>query len=161
MDEMKAGVLTVSDRVSRGEAEDASGPTAIATLAGLGFDVDWRVVPDEADQIEAALRKWVGEDVALILTTGGTGFSPRDVTPEVTLQLIERAAPGLVEAARAAGVASHPHAMLSRGVAGVSGRTLIVNLPGSTKAVEEWLDVIRPVILHAVDLLRDQPTDHA
>lgn len=160
MGEMKAGVLTVSDRVSRGEAEDVSGPTAIASLAGLGFDVDWRVVPDEADQIVAAMRKWIDEDTALIVTTGGTGFSPRDVTPEATSGLIERPAPGLAEAARAAGAAKHPHAMLSRGVAGVSGRTLIINLPGSTVAVEESLEVIRPVLLHAVGLLRDQPTEH-
>ena len=160
MGEMRAGVLTVSDRVSRSEAEDASGPTAIASLAGLGFEVDWRVVPDEPDEIVAALRKWVDADTALIITTGGTGLSPRDVTPEATAQLIDRAAPGLAEAARAAGLAKNPHAMLSRGVAGVSGRTLIVNLPGSTKAVEESLEVIRPVLLHAVGLLRDQPTDH-
>lgn len=160
MGAMKAGVLTVSDRVSRGEAEDASGPTAIASLAGLGFEVDWRVVPDETEDIIAALRKWIDDDVALILTTGGTGLSPRDVTPEATAQLIERPAPGLAEAARAAGIAKTPHAMLSRGLAGVSGRTLIVNLPGSTSAVEESLAVIRPVLLHAVGLLRDQPTDH-
>lgn len=160
MGEMRAGVLTVSDRVSRSEAEDASGPTVIASLAGLGFEVDWRVVPDETDEIVAALRKWVDADTALIITTGGTGLSPRDVTPEATSQLIDRPAPGLAEAARAAGLAKNPHAMLSRGVAGVSGRTLIVNLPGSTKAVEESLEVIRPVLLHAVGLLRDRPTDH-
>ena len=158
MGEMRAGVLTVSDRVSRGEAEDVSGPTAIAMLAGLGFEVDWQVVADEVDQIQAALRGWIETGTNLIITTGGTGFATRDVTPEATAELIERPAPGLVEAARAA--AKHPHAMLSRGVAGIVGSTLIVNLPGSTSGVEESLDVIRPALVHAVSLLSESPTPH-
>jgi molybdenum cofactor synthesis domain-containing protein len=153
-------VLTASDRVSRGEGEDESGPTAIAILAGLGFDVDWEVVPDEPDQIEAVLRKWIDEDFALIVTTGGTGFSERDVTPEVTSALIDRPAPGLVEAARAAHVERFPHTMLSRAVSGIAGRTLIINLPGSTKGVEEWLEVIKPALMHGVGLLRGRPVSH-
>ncbi|MDH3606269.1 MAG: MogA/MoaB family molybdenum cofactor biosynthesis protein [Acidimicrobiia bacterium] len=159
MDEMKAGVLTVSDRVSRGEAEDVSGPTAIAILAGLGFEVDWLVVPDEAKEIQAALGVWVDGGFHLVITTGGTGMAPRDVTPEATAELIERPAPGIMEAARAA--SDHPHAMLSRGVAGVAGSTLIVNLPGSTSGVEESLAAIRPVLVHAVSLLRDTATPHS
>ena len=158
MDEMKAGVLTVSDRVSRGEAEDISGPTAIAMLAGLGFEVDWRVVADETGDIQAALQDWIRGGIDLIVTTGGTGMSPRDVTPEATEQLIERPAPGLMEAARAA--SDNPHSMLSRGVAGVAGTTLIVNLPGSTSGVEESLGAIRPALVHAVSLLRDTATPH-
>ena len=152
MGEMRAGVLTVSDRVSRGEAEDVSGPTAIAILAGLGFDVDWRVVPDERDEIQAASVSGEG-GINLIVTTGGTGFGPRDVTPEATAELIERPAPGLVEAARAA--SKHPKAMLSRGVAGIIGSTLVINLPGSTAGVEESLDVIRPALVHAISLITD------
>jgi molybdenum cofactor biosynthesis protein B len=158
MEEMRAAVLTVSDRVSRGEAEDASGPTAIAILAGLGFEVDWRVVPDERDQIQQALREWIEDGVHLVITTGGTGFADRDVTPEATAELIERPAPGLVEAARSA--ATHPYAMLSRGVAGIAGSTLIVNLPGSTPGVEESLGVIRPVLVHAVSLIHRSDTPH-
>jgi molybdenum cofactor biosynthesis protein B len=158
MGEMRAGVLTVSDRVSRGDAEDVSGPTAIAILAGLGFDVDWRVVPDERDEIQAALRKWIEGGIKLIVTTGGTGFGPRDVTPEATVELIERPAPGLVEAARAA--SKNPMAMLSRGVAGIIGSTLVINLPGSTSGVEESLDAIRPALVHGVALLSDANAPH-
>lgn len=158
MGQMKAGVLTVSDRVSRGQAEDVSGPTAIAILAGLGFEVDWRVVADERDQIQSALREWVDSGLNLIVTTGGTGFGPRDVTPEATAELIERPAPGLVEAARAA--SKHPKAMLSRGVAGIVGSTLVINLPGSTSGVEESLDVIRPALVHGVSLITDAGAPH-
>lgn len=158
MGQMRAGVLTVSDRVSRGEAEDVSGPTAIAILAGLGFDVDWRVVPDEPDEIQGAIREWVDGGINLIVTTGGTGFSPRDVTPEATAELIERPAPGLVEAARSA--SKHPNAMLSRGVAGIIGATLVVNLPGSTSGVEESLDAIRPALVHGVSLITDAAAPH-
>lgn len=158
MAEMRAGVLTVSDRVSRGEAEDVSGPTAIAILAGLGFEVDWLVVPDEKDDIQSSLREWQGAGIQLIITTGGTGFAPRDVTPEATAELIDRPAPGLLEAARAA--ATHPNAMLSRGVAGIAGSTLIVNLPGSTAGVEESLEAIKPVLVHAVALMIDSETSH-
>ena len=158
MEQMKAGVLTVSDRVSRGETEDVSGPTAIAALAGLGFEVDWRVVPDEVADIQRALRAWTEKGLDLVVTTGGTGFSPRDVTPEATSEVIDRPAPGLAEAARAA--SRHPYAMLSRGVSGISGSTLIVNLPGSTSGVEESIDAIRSALVHAVSLLRNTETPH-
>lgn len=158
MAEMRAGVLTVSDRVSRGEAEDVSGPTAISILAGLGFDVDWQVVPDEKDEIQSSLREWQSSGIHLIVTTGGTGFAPRDVTPEATAELIDRPAPGLMEAARAA--AKHPNAMLSRGLAGIAGSTLIINLPGSTAGVEESLDAIRPALVHAVALINGSETSH-
>ncbi len=160
MGEMKAGVLTVSDRVNRGEAEDVSGPTAIAILAGLGFEVDWQVVPDEKADIQSAIRQWVAGDFELVVTTGGTGFAPRDVTPEATAELIDRPAPGLIEAARSASQAKHPNAMLSRGVAGIAGSTLCINLPGSTAGVEDWLEVMGPALVHAVALLRDEETSH-
>ncbi len=111
MGEMKAGVLTVSDRVSRGEAEDVSGPTAIAILAGLGFEVDWQVVPDDKADIQAAIRTWIDAGFELVVTTGGTGFARRDVTPEATSALIDRPAPGLIEAARMASAAKNPNAM--------------------------------------------------
>ena len=160
MGEMKAGVLTISDRVSRGEAEDVSGPTAIAILAGLGFEVDWQVVPDEKADIQSALRSWINNGFELVVTTGGTGFGPRDITPEATAELIDRPAPGLIEAARTASLAKNPNAMLSRGVAGIARTTLCINLPGSTGGVEEWLDVMRPGLVHAVALLRDEETSH-
>ena len=160
MGEMKAGVLTVSDRVSRGEAEDVSGPTAIAILAGLGFEVDWQVVADDKADIQAAIRTWIDDGFELVVTTGGTGFARRDVTPEATSALIDRPAPGLIEAARMASAAKNPNAMLSRGVAGLAGDTLCINLPGSTGGVEEWLEIMRPSLVHAVALLRDEETSH-
>lgn len=160
MGEMKAAVLTVSDRVSRGEAEDSSGPTAIAILAGLGFEVDWQVVPDEKADIQSALRGWITSQFDLVVTTGGTGFGRRDITPEATAEVIDRPAPGLIEAARIASSAKNPNAMLSRGVAGVAGNTLCINLPGSTGGVEDWLEVMRPSLVHAVALLRDEKTSH-
>jgi molybdenum cofactor biosynthesis protein B len=160
MGEMRAGVLTISDRVSRGEVEDVSGPTAIAILAGLGFEVDWQVVPDEKADIQTAIRGWVNEGLELVVTSGGTGFGRRDITPEATAELIDRPAPGLIEAARVASLAKNPNAMLSRGVAGIAGNTLCINLPGSTGGVEDWLEVMRPSLVHAVALLRDEKTSH-
>ena len=149
MAEMRAGVLTVSDRVSRGEAEDVSGPTAIAILAGLGFDVDWRVVPDEIDQIQDSLREWQGSGVHLIVTTGGTGFAPRDVTPEATAELIDRPAPGL--AGGGPGRLQRTRMQCCREAWPASpGRPSSSNLPGSTAGVEESLDVIKPSLVHAV-----------
>ncbi|NPA90151.1 MAG: MogA/MoaB family molybdenum cofactor biosynthesis protein [Chloroflexi bacterium] len=157
------GVLTISDRVSRGEAEDRSGPL-LARLARevLGWDVVvQQVVPDEREQIREVLRSWADDlDVALVLTTGGTGFAPRDVTPEATRDVIERETPGLVEAMRSASLQVTPHAMLSRAVAGIRGRTLIVNMPGSPKAVEEQFHVIAPALPHGIRLLRDVPQEH-
>lgn len=156
---IRVGILTVSDRGSRGEYRDLSGP-AIAELVTdrLGADVELAaVVPDERPQIAANLRAWADEvGLDLVLTTGGTGFAPRDVTPEATRDVIEREAPGLAEAMRAASLRVTPHAMLSRAVAGIRGRTLIVNLPGSPKAVRENLETILPALPHAVELLHGQ-----
>lgn len=159
---IRVAILTVSDRAARGEAEDLSGP-AISRIVQeqLGADViQHSTVPDELPLIEAALRRWADSgEVDLVLTTGGTGFAPRDVTPEATLAVIDRLAPGLAEAMRAASLRVTPHAMLSRAAAGIRGRTLIVNLPGSPKAVAENLAVVLPVLPHAVELLRqaDRP----
>ena len=157
---MRAAVITVSDRVSRGEAEDLSGPLLAELLAQLGFDVAPVVVtPDGELAVQGALVALVNE-VDLIATTGGTGFAPRDLTPEATRLVIERPAPGLVEAMRAATFGVNPHGMLSRGVAGIVGRTLILNLPGSPKGVRESLSVVGPALRHGVELLIAAESDH-
>jgi len=157
---MRAIVITVSDRVSRGEAEDRSGPAAEEMLTDLGFEVAAVVVvPDGIDSVSGALAAAI-DRAGLVVTSGGTGFSPRDLTPEATLAVIERPAPGLAEAMRAATLGANPHGMLSRAVAGIAGRTLIVNLPGSERGVRESLAVIGPALRHAVELLIDRETDH-
>ena len=157
---MKAVVVTVSDRVSRGEAEDRSGPAAASALEDLGFEVaDIVVVPDGVDSVAAALRHLVN-DVGLVVTSGGTGFTARDLTPEATAEVIERVAPGISEAIRAATFGVNPHGMLSRGIAGITGSTLIVNLPGSVSGVSESLEVVGPALRHAVELLKDPHSDH-
>jgi len=153
---ISVGVLTISDRCSRGEAEDSSGPVIRQwVLDHLGAEVRLQgTVPDERGQIKAILVAWSDEEgVDLIVTTGGTGFSPRDVTPEATREVIEREAPGLAEAMRWEGLKKTPHAMLSRAVAGIRGRTLIVNLPGSPRAVREGLDVLLPALPHGIEIL--------
>jgi molybdenum cofactor synthesis domain-containing protein len=160
MESMKAVVLTVSDRVSAGAAVDESGPAAAAMLDRLGFTTAVEVVPDGIDPVESFLRTAVDDGVPLVVTTGGTGFAPRDLTPEATRRVIERPAPGLVEAMRSATFGSNPHGMLSRGEAGINGGTLIVNLPGSVRGVEESLDVIGPALRHGVELLRSEETSH-
>lgn len=149
-------MLTVSDRASSGEREDQSGPILRSMIESRGWEISQQeIVPDETDRIQAALIRWADEDQAdLILTTGGTGMAPRDLTPEATRAVCDRMAPGLAEAMRAASLRITPHAMLSRAIAGVRGRTLIVNLPGSPKAARENLQVIVAVLPHAVDLLR-------
>jgi molybdopterin adenylyltransferase len=152
-------VLTVSDRVSRGEANDTSGDTLAELLVSDGYDVVRRVVPDEADQIAAAIGELAGE-AAVVLTTGGTGIAPRDVTPEATRSVLEREAPGIAQALRADSIAKTPHGLLSRGTAGVLGATLVVNLPGSTGGCRDGYAVLRPALGHALSLLRDEPTQH-
>ena len=153
----RALVITVSDRSSAGEREDLSGPTAVKDLGGQGFDVgDAVVVPDEVDDIVAALRAGVDAGFDLIVTTGGTGLSDRDVTPEATEQVITKLVPGLAELMRAKSLGLTPMAALSRAIAGLAGRSLILNLPGSPKAVTECLDAVGPVLPHALDVLRGQ-----
>ena len=160
---IRFGILTLSDRSSRGERPDASGPA----LARLILTENWSVakqelLPDNESAIRTTLSEWADSgEIDVILTTGGTGFSPRDVTPEATRAVIEREAPGLAEAMRAASLKITPHAMLSRIVAGIRKRTLIVNLPGSPKGAVENLQVIMPVLEHAVQLLQEDPASEA
>lgn len=152
------GILTISDRGSRGEREDESGRVVRELLGALDANVvKYEVVPDEGDIISAKLVDWVDkEGIDLILTTGGTGPSRRDVTPEATLAVLERMAPGFVEAMRAESLKKTAMAMLSRAVAGIRGRSLIINLPGSPRAVRECLEVILPVLPHAIEVLRGE-----
>lgn len=160
MSERTASVITVSDRVSAGSAEDRSGPAAIALLESSGFDVlEYRVIPDGVESVATTLSE-IAETVDLILTTGGTGLTPRDLTPEGTKAVLEREAPGLAEAMRFATFGNNPHGMLSRGVAGTVGATLIVNLPGSVRGVQESLAVILPALAHGIELLVGSPSDH-
>jgi len=151
--------LTVSDRSARGEREDESGPLLAKFIQSEGWTlVETTVLPDEAAQISGLLKQWGDSGrVDLILTTGGTGFALRDVTPEATLGVVDRLAPGLVEAMRAHSLIKTSHAMLSRAVAGIRGSTLIVNLPGSPKGARENLEVILPVLPHAIQVLGDDP----
>lgn len=160
MDSVKARVITISDRVSRGEAEDHSGPAAAAALTLLGFSVDVVVVADGVEEVEGALRAAATNGARLAVTTGGTGMAPRDLTPEATRRVIEREAPGISEAMRSATFGRNPHGMLSRGVSGIVGKMLIINLPGSVDGVTESLDAVGPALTHAVDLIGDGPARH-
>lgn len=152
---MKVGILTVSDKGARGEREDRSGPAIREMIEAAGGEVARaKIVTDDQAEIRAALIAWSDEGLDLILTTGGTGFSPRDWTPEATKSVLERETPGLPEAMRRAGAEKTPTAMLSRAAAGIRGSTLIVNLPGSEKAVRESLAAILPALPHGVDILK-------
>jgi len=157
---IRFGVLTISDRSSRGEREDASGPALARLIQAEGWSLDKQaVIPDDESTIRKTLIEWTdSDDLDIILTTGGTGFAPRDVTPEATRAVIEREAPGLAEAMRSASLKITPHAMLSRIVTGIRKKTLIINLPGSPKGAVENLQVILPVLPHAIQLLREDPS---
>ncbi|MEA3501912.1 MAG: MogA/MoaB family molybdenum cofactor biosynthesis protein [Actinomycetota bacterium] len=160
MSDRTASVVTVSDRVSAGRAEDRSGPTAVALLESAGLRVvECRVIPDGTESVAGVLTDLAGT-VDLIVTTGGTGLTPRDLTPEGTRAVLEREAPGLAEAMRAATFGKNPHGMLSRGVAGTIGSTLVVNLPGSVRGVEESLAVVLPALAHGLELLVHGSSDH-
>ncbi len=160
---LRFGVLTVSDRSFQGVRVDNSGPVLEEMILAFGWKVTRSgIVPDEMDLIRETLIEWADSgELDVILTTGGTGFAPRDITPEATLSVVERSAPGLAEAMRQRSLEITPHAMLSRAVAGIRKRTLIVNFPGSPKAAKENFEVILPVITHAVQLLQDDPASEA
>lgn len=160
---LRFGILTVSDRSARGERADLSGPALVALVAAQGWQVvRASILPDDLTVLRQALAAWADSgDLDVILTTGGTGFAPRDVTPEATLAVVERLAPGLAEAMRAESLKITPHAMLSRAVAGIRGKVLIINLPGSPKAAVENLQVVLPALEHALKLLRAEPDAEA
>ncbi|MBT3336730.1 MAG: MogA/MoaB family molybdenum cofactor biosynthesis protein [Anaerolineae bacterium] len=160
---LRVGILTVSDRSWRGERDDASGPLLVEMVQEKKWDVaEALIVPDDLDVLRDTLSLWADSgDMDLILTTGGTGFAPRDITPEATRFVVDKLAPGLAEAMRAESLKVTPHAMLSRSIAGIRGRVLIINLPGSPKAARENLQVILPVLGHAIQLLRDDENAEA
>ena len=161
--EMRFGILTVSDRAWKGEREDISGPVLESKVLAQGWQVICKaVVPDELAMLKDLLVSWSDSaEIDVILTTGGTGFSPRDVTPEATQAAIQKTAPGISEAIRAASLQITPHSMLSRSIAGIRGNTLIINLPGSPKGAVESLQVVIPVLGHAVALMQQDPAAEA
>ncbi|HRJ58494.1 MAG TPA: MogA/MoaB family molybdenum cofactor biosynthesis protein [Anaerolineales bacterium] len=160
---MRFGILTLSDRSARGEREDASGPAlALQIRAENGSVIRQQILPDDESTVRATLIEWADSDeFDIILTTGSTGFSPRDIAPEATRSVIQKEAPGLAEAMRLESLKKTQHAMLSRAVAGIRGQTLIINLPGSPKGAVENLQTIFPVLPHAVQLLREDPNSEA
>ncbi len=160
---IRCAILTISDRSSQGIRPDTSGIALVEKVKNKNWNVvKTKIIPDEYDEIKQILMDWCDEgDIDIILTTGGTGFSPRDVTPEATSAIIERPAPGLAEAMRQESLKVTPHAMLSRATAGIRKRTIIINFPGSPKAALENLSVVAPVLPHAVELLQNSPTAEA
>jgi molybdenum cofactor synthesis domain-containing protein len=156
---LRFGILTISDRSSRGERPDASGPVLADSATAKGWQVvETDIVPDDVETIRQKLAEWADSSrFDVLLTTGGTGFAPRDVTPEATHLVVERLTPGLDEAMRAASLRVTPHAMLSRAISGIRKQTLIINLPGSPKGALENFQVVSPVLAHAIELLRDNP----
>jgi molybdopterin adenylyltransferase len=158
---IKAGVITVSDKGSRGEREDKSGVEIVKALESQGIQVSHtRIIPDEEDLIRLALIEYADiNQLDLILTTGGTGVSPRDVTPDATLQVVDKDVPGMAEAMRRESAMITPHAMISRAVAGIRGRSLIINLPGSPRGVRENLAVVLPALRHAVEKIKGDDSD--
>jgi len=160
---IKAGVITLSDKGSRGQREDLSGPEVIRMLKEIGIETDrCEIIPDEAEIISQKLIEFADRyQLDLVVTTGGTGVSPRDVTPEATLKVIDREIPGMAEAMRRESMTQTPHAMISRAVAGIRKTTLIINLPGSPKGVRENLAVILPALKHAIEKIKGDPADCA
>lgn len=160
---LRFGILTVSDRSARGERADASGPALVERVRAAGWQVTAQaIVPDDFNTLRGTLSDWADAgSVDIILTTGGTGFAPRDVTPEATRSVMDREAPGLAEAMRLASAAKSKHAMLSRAIAGLRGRVLIINLPGSPGGAVENLETVLPALEHAVQLLREDPNAEA
>ena len=159
---LRLAILTISDAGSRGERADTSGDAIAAWAAEKGYQLAGRaLVPDETGRIAAAIAAWAdGDSADLVLTTGGTGLTPRDVTPEATRAVLDREAPGIAEALRMTAYPRFPRAALSRGAAGVRGRTLIVNLPGSTGGVKDGLAVLSDLLEHAIELVRGEKSDH-
>ena len=156
---LRFGILTISDRSSRGERPDMSGPVLVDAVTTKGWQVvETGIIPDNVNTIRQKLAEWADSNrFDVVLTTGGTGFAPRDVTPEATRQIVERLTPGLDEAMRIASLQVTPHAMLSRAISGIRKQTLIINLPGSPKGALENLQVVIPVLGHAIELLRENP----